>query len=292
MDDGKRKIFKVKDHCHYTGKYRGAAHDICNLRYKILKEIPLIFYNGSTYDYHFIIKELAEESQGEFECLCENTEKCITFSVPIKNKITKRDRNGNDKIMNMSYKIKFIGSFRFMSSSLSDLVVNLSDGLHSDECTDCKSCLDYMITEDDHLIFRCFECKNNYKKDVNNELIKRFANMYEFRNKDINKFILLLRKGVYPYEYVDIWERFAETSLPEKEAFYSGLKMEDIIDVDYRQAKRVFKNFNNKNLGDYHDLHVQSDALLLADVSENSRNKCIEIYERYPAHFLSAPGLA
>ena len=75
---------KVRDHCHYTGKFRGAAHSICNLRYKTPKEIPVVFHNGSTYDYHFIIKQLAKEFDGQFECLGENTEKYITFSVPIK----------------------------------------------------------------------------------------------------------------------------------------------------------------------------------------------------------------
>ena len=142
-DDGK-KHFKVKDRCHYTRKYRGAAHDICNLKYKIPKEIPVVFHNGSTYGYHFIIKELAEEFEGQFECLGEITEKYITFSVPIKKKITKIDKDGNDKIVNISYKIKFIDSFRFMPSSLSSLVSGLSYGLYSDKCTDCKSCLDYM----------------------------------------------------------------------------------------------------------------------------------------------------
>ena len=290
-DNENRKYHKVKDHCHYTGKYRGAAHDICSLRYKIPKEIHVVFHNGFTYDYHFIIKELAEEFEGEFECIDENTEKNINFSAPIKKEITKKDKNGNDKIMKISYKIKFIDSFRFMDKSLSNLVDNLSEGLHSDKCTDCKSYLDYMITKDDQLIFRYFACKNNYKKDFNKELIKRFANIYEFWNEDINTFILLLRKGVYPYEYMDSWERFEETSLPNK-AFYSSLNMEDITDVDHRHAKRVFKSLNNKNLGDYHDLYVQSDTLLLADVFENFRNKCIEIYELDPAHFLSAPGLA
>ena len=90
---------------------------------------------------------------------------------------------------------------------------------------------------------------------------------------------------------MDSWERFDEKSLPDKEAFYSSLNMENITDVDYRHAKRVFKNLN-KNLGHYHDLSVQSDTLLLADVFENFRNKCIEIYELDPAHFLSATGLA
>ena len=147
-----------------------------------------------------------------------------------------------------------------------------------------------MMFKDDQLIFRCFECKRNCKKDFNNELIKRFTNIYEFCNEDINQFILLLRKGVYPYEYMDSWERFYETSLPDKEAFYSSLSMEDITYVDHRHGKRVFKNLNN--LGDYHDFHVPNDTLLLADVFENFRNQCIEICELDPDHFLSTPGLA
>ena len=171
----------------------------------------MIFHNGSTYDYDFIIKELAEEFEGEFECLGETTEKYITFSVSIKKEIIKIDKSSNDKITNISYKIKFIDSFRFMSCSLSSLVDNLSEKLHSEKCTYCKYCLDYMITRDDQLTFRCFECKNNYKKDFDKELIKRFASIYEFCNEDINKFILLLRKGVYPYEYMDSCERFYKT---------------------------------------------------------------------------------
>ena len=71
-------------------------------------------------------------------------------------------------------------SFRFMSSSLSNLVENVSEGLHNEKCTDCKSCLDYMTTKDEQLIFRCFDFRKNYKKDFNKELIKRFANVYEF----------------------------------------------------------------------------------------------------------------
>ena len=114
---------KVRDHCHFTGKYRGAAHNTCNLRYKIPKNIPVIFHNGSTYDYHFIIKELALEFDGNFECLGENTEK--TFSVPIKKRI-------DNKNIDVTYKIKFIDSFRFMATSLSKLVDNLTEDLRSD----------------------------------------------------------------------------------------------------------------------------------------------------------------
>ena len=290
-----KKHHKVRDHCHYTGKYRGAAHNICNLRYKVLKEIPVVFHNGSTYDYHFIIKELVKEFEGNFDCLGENTEKYITFSVPLKKKI-------ENKNLEITYKIKFIDSFRFVSSSsLSKLVDNLSEGIHNNKCADSKSNLDYIKTKNEKLILECYNCKQRYKKKFNKELIKRFASTYEFCNNEttgsssserINKFILLLRKGVYPYEYINNWERFNETSLPSKESFYSNLNMEDIDEIEYRHGNNVFNKFKLNNLGDYHDPYVQSDTLLLADVFENFRDMCLKEYELDPAHFLSLPGLA
>ena len=110
---------KVRDHCLFTGKFRGAAHSICNLYYKVPQEILVKIHNGSKYDYHFKIKELAEEFKREFECLGENTEKHISFSVPIK-----KEHNNGETI---TYKIKFIDSCRFMLSKLSDLVDNFSE---------------------------------------------------------------------------------------------------------------------------------------------------------------------
>ena len=98
-----------------------------------------------------------------------------------------------------------------MSTSLSKLVDNLSEGLHNNRCVECKSCLDYLKTKNEKLILRSFSCKKNYEKDFNKELIERFANIYEFCNRVFNKFILLIRKGVYPYKYMDNWERFNET---------------------------------------------------------------------------------
>ena len=143
-----------------------------------------------------------------------------------------------------------------------------------------------MSFKDDQLIFRCFECKKNYQEEFDKDLIYRFANTYKFCNEGINTFILLLRKGVYPYEYMDSWERFNETSLPDKKAFYSELNLEDITDKDYAHAQKVFEEFKLKNLGGDHDFYVQNDTLLLADVFENFRNTCIEIYELDLAHFL------
>ena len=284
------------------GKYRGAAHNICNLRYKVPKEIPIVFHNGSIYDYNFIIKELVKEFEGNFECLGENTEKYITFSVPIKEKIENKD-------LEITCKIKFIDSYRFMVSSLSKLVDNLSEGIHNNKCSDCGSNLDYikmtakptaepsalarssLERKSEKLILECYNCKQRYKKKFNKELIKRFASTYSFCNNDLNKFILLLRKGVYPYEYMDNWERFNETSFPSKESFYSHLNMENIDDIVYRHGNNLFNKFKLNNLGDYHELYVQSDTLLSADVFENFRDMCLKEYELDPAHFLLLPGL-
>ena len=123
-----------RDHCHYTGEYRGAEHSICNLKYAVPKKNPIVFHNGSNYDYHFIIKELAQEFQKQFTCLGENTEKYITFTVPIEKEVTRIDKNGEEIAKNISYILHFIDRARFMASSLSNLDNNLSEGLHRVKC--------------------------------------------------------------------------------------------------------------------------------------------------------------
>ena len=119
-------------------------------------------------------------------------------------------------------------------------------------------------------------------------VLQAFCNTYIF----YNHFILLLRKCVYPYEYMDDLEKFNETSVTEKEDFYSHLNIEDITGADHAHAKIVHKGFEIKYLGEYHDLYVQSDTLLLPDVFENFRNMCLEICQIDPAKFRSSPGLA
>ena len=122
--------------------------------------------------------------------------------------------------------------------------------------------------------------------------LKIFQLCINFVKGDLNKSVLLLRKCVYPYEHMDSWERFDQTSLPDKKAFISKLNEKGIIDKDYAHAGKVWEVFEIKNLGEYHDLYVLSNTLLLADVFENFRAKCTEIYALDPSHFLSAPGLA
>ena len=179
-----------------------------------------------------------------------------------------------------------------MSTSLSSLVDNLSE-IYNKKCIDknCKSEREFIELKNNRLQYKCYKCTKIQLKPIN-EVIKKIPNKYRFCNKDISKFILLLRKGVYPYEYMDSWKYSMKQPFQIKKFFYSELNLEDIADIDYAHAQKVFKEFKSKNLVDYYDLYVQGDTLLLADIFENFRNKCIEIYELEPAHFLSVPGLA
>ena len=202
-------------------------------------------------------------------------EKYITFSVPFK-----KERNNGKTV---TYKLKFIDSYRFMPDSLSNLADNMSGIFNSIKC---KSCIEkikinseccFTGLKNERLNYKCKECKKEFKRPTT-ELKEKFPGIYQFCNGDLNKFVLLLRKGVYPYEYMDSWENFDENTLQPKEDFYSNLYLQDISDEDYRHAKKVWDVFEIKNLGEYHDVYVQSDTLLLSDVFENFRNMCLNIY--------------
>ena len=134
--------------------------------------------------------------------------------------------------------------------------------------------------------------QQNYSNNLDEKLEKRFKNTFALSYNDINRFYLLLKKGVYPYEYINDSEKFNETTLLGKEEFYNNLNMQDITDVDYMQAKRVCNDFEIKHLGEYHDLYLKSDTLLLVDVFKNSRKICLKMYILEPVKFPSTPGLA
>ena len=192
------------------------------------------------------------------------------------------------EINNNQPKDKFTDSMRSMTDSLSqsiDKVSKIDKKISQNKFIDNMRSMVFSLTQSINKISEID------RKISHAALIEKFYNTYQLSNKDLNKFALLLRKGVYPYEYMDSWKRFKEESLPDKESFYSELNKEHITDEDYAHAQKVWDTFKIKNLGEYHDLYVQSDTALLADVFENFRDKCIEKYELDPAHFLSVPGL-
>ena len=202
------KDIRVRDHCHITGKYRGSAHQECNLKLRVNPEeikIPVIFHNLRGYDSHFIMQEIGaivkkhtytnkkgEKCQMNISAIPNNMEKYMAFML------------GNH--------LTFIDSFQFMSSSLEKLVSNLP-----------KESLKYTSQK--------------------------------FKGKELD---LMARKGVYPYDYMNCFDKFNE-KLPSKEEFYSILNNEHISDEDYKHAQNIWNTFSLKTMGEYHDLYLKSD---------------------------------
>ena len=236
------KDVRVRDHCHITGKFRGSAHQECNLKLRIKPEdikIPVIFHNLRGYDSHFIMQQIGEiakkhaytNKKGEkqdlnINAIPNNMEKYMAFML------------GNH--------LTFIDSFQFMSSSLDRLVSNLPK---------------------DDLI---------YTSKV-------------FKGKRLN---LMSQKGVYPYDFMDSFEKFNRTELPTKDQFYSILNDQHITDDEYNHAKKVWKTFKIKTMGEYHDLYLESDVLLLTDVFEDFRKTCMQYYKLDPCHYFTSPSLS
>ena len=232
------KDIRVRDHCHITGKYRGSAHQKCNLKLRVNPEeikIPVIFHNLRGYDSHFIMQEIGEivkkhtytnkkgkDTQMNINAIPNNMEKYMAFML------------GNH--------LMFLDSFQFMSSSLEKLVSNLP-----------------------------------------RQSFKYTSQVFEGKELD-----LMVRKGVYPYDYMDSFDKFNE-KLPPKEEFYSILNDEHISDEDY---EHVCNAFSLKNMGEYHDLYLASDVVLLSDVFENFRKTCLEYYKLDPCHYFTSPGLS
>ena len=246
----------VRDHCHITGKYRGSAHQTCNLKLKISAEkikIPVVFHNLKGYDSHFIMNELGE--------LIKKGED-IPDNVYIMNKEGKMVKDESVSRISVSViaqnaekymafyigkHLSFIDSFAFMSSSLDKLAGNLEDR-------------DFIYTKD------------------------YFTDPVQFN--------LMKRKGVYPYDYMDSFSKFNDTELPKREDFYSLLTDNNISEDDYSHAKDVWNTFNLQNMGEYHDLYLKTDILLLTDVFENFRKTCLTYYKLDPLHYITSPGLA
>ena len=124
-----------------------------------------------------------------------------------------------------------------------------------------------------------------------NNLAKEVYEFWGFENYNNRQCELLIRKGIYPYEYMDNWDRFEETSLPRIEKFYSNLNMSGVSDSDYEHACRVWQEFRIRNMGEYHDLYLRTDVILLANIFKSFRRVCLENYELDPSHFYTAPGL-
>ena len=221
-----KKYYKVRDHCHYTGEYWGAALSICNLENDVPKKVPIAFHNGFNYDYHFIIKEFKKQ----FTCLKENTEKYIILTVPIVKEVTRNDKNGEKLTKNIIFILQFIDRTRFIARSSSNLVNNFSRGIHKIKCKQrhgdkkCETCgikrkycncfVEYTNFKNGLIENKCLSCNKNYQQKFDEKLKERFFNTYKFFNHDNNEFnfcwevvfilmnIWMIRKNSMKYNYL------------------------------------------------------------------------------------------
>ncbi|KAG7299574.1 hypothetical protein JYU34_016555 [Plutella xylostella] len=225
---------KVRDHCHITGLYRGAAHSHCNLQFKLPNFVPIVFHNLSGYDCHLFIKELGA-APGAIKIIPKTKENYISFTkyIPLSK--------------NEGIQLRFIDSYKFLGTSLDKLTKTMK--------------------------------------------VEEFSLLKSFFPIE-NEFNLLTRKGVYPYDYMSQWERYEEKDLPQKSYFYNSISDQDISDQDYEHAKTVWETFSINDLGEYTDLYVKTDVLLLADIFENFRKTCKRYYQLDPAFYLTAPSLS
>ena len=227
---------KIRDHCHITGRYRGAAHDRCNINFNYKNYyIPVFIHNSKGYDTHLIMQHIAQYENKRIECIPKTEEKYTCFSIG---------------------KLRFLDSLAFLNSSLSSLVDNLAG-----------------VSE------------KNLEPNINNFPIT----VEHFKDLSLDKIKLLIRKGVYPYDYINNSERFNETQLPPKNAFFSSLTNQHISDNDYMHAVNVWNKLKIKNLGEYNDLYLKTDVLLLADVFESFRKMYLEYYALDPCHYVTLP---
>ena len=284
----KKKHRKVRDHDHYTGKYRGAAHSICNLRYSTQKDV--LFHNGSNYDFNLIITELAKEFKSELRVnTCILTITCLFLSL-LRKKVYANSNNTKKKLL--TYNLRFIDSARHMNESLSKLVDNLSE-INKCKCDD-ESLKSIKVTFEksnnrDMVRTRCKTC-NSKEDQLFFTLTNKFPSTFKLCRNNVEKFLLLLRKNVYPYEYMDNMKKFNEKELPTIDKFYSKLAG-DVID-DYKHAKKVCDLFKLNDLGEYHDLYVRADTAKLSDVFESFKYLCLKEYDLDPTYFFSTPSLA
>ena len=218
----------------------------------------------------------------------------MSFSIPIKKEIKKQKEQKEQKKKAITYNLKFIDSAKHMKKALSTLVDNLSE---TNKCnceeTKDKDIKNKIIKTTGKTIIRttCNTC-NSKEDQLLHTLIENFPSTYKLCNKSTKKFILLLKKGIYPYEYMDSMERFDEKELPAIEKIYSKLQMKHISENSYKHAKKVWDVFKIKTLGEYHDLYVQADTLQLSDVFEHFRLSCLKEYQLDPAYFVATPSLA
>lgn len=256
---------RTRDHDHWSGAYRGSAHSRCNLSLRVTKRLPVFFHGLRNYDGHLILKALASQNfVSDIAVIPLNMHNYISFSLKVQLQRT-TDENGEpiqlpgDPQGEPSMEIAFLDTCSFLGGSLANVATTL------DACP---------ILE-----------KEMRSANPLSHLLKQGRDTETATR-------LLKRKGTLPYDYLDSAKKFDETSLPERDRFYSILHDEGVSNEDYAHAQNVWSEFRLRNLGEYTDLYLATDCILLADCFEKFRQMGVSAYGLDPAHYLTAPSLA
>ena len=271
---------RVRDHCHLTGKYRGAAHSKCNLKMRTPKFVAVLFHNLEGYDSHLFVKSLG----GEVSCIPKTDEKYISFSKYI-------EINGNTRNDEEMRLIQAVRESNWTREEISEMVdwtdeeidqvLNLTD----EECETTK-------LKPETLEIRFLDSIKFTLKSLDGLVKGLGPDQFNSLEKGMRDNKLLKKKGVFPHEFMTDFEKLNVNKLPPKSKFYSRLNDSNITDEEYEHAQNVWKEFNCKTMRDYHDLYLKTDVLLLSDIMENYRNVCIDNYGLDPLWYYTAPGLA
>ena len=250
---------KVAHHNHITGEFISTLCNKCNLDFQYKKFLPVYIHNLKGYDAHLFITSLNDygykpenKKADNITCIPNNEEQYISFSKMIKVDEYIKD----DKTVNVMFEIRFIDTFGFMASSLCELISNLKKG----------------------------------GRNIN-EWRKIFKNVSDgFKNDE--QFLLMIQKGIYPYDYIDCYDKLLENKLPKKKSFNNKLSSSKCSEKDYEQARLVWKTFKCNTFIDYHNIYLKSDVLLLADVWESFREVCFTNYKLDCNYYYTAPSLS
>jgi alkyl hydroperoxide reductase subunit AhpC len=255
-----KKNNQVRHHDHITGEFINSICYNCNIKLQYKTFLPVYIHNLKGYDSHLFVSALFKygyqhKTSNNVSCIPNNEEKYISFSKNIQ--VGEYTDKKTNKIKPVMYEIRFLDSIAFMNTSIESLANNLKDG-----------------------------CNNEVEK-----LRKVFKNTSKhFTNDD--QFIMMTEKGVYPYDYINTFDRMTENNLPPIQKFYSKLNNSRCSKEDYMTAKKVWGTFNCQTFLDYHNIYLVSDVLLLMDIWENFREVCYNMYNLDCEYYYTAPGLS
>jgi hypothetical protein len=305
-----KKNNKVRHHDHINGKFISSVCYDCNIQMQYKTFLPVYIHNLKGYDSHLFISSLFKygfkaEKSNHISCIPNNEERYISFSKVIK---VGEYQDEEGKTRNITYEIRFLDSIAFMNESIESLSNNLSYHFHNnqklmreftnDEINNIKNIQNFKRLK---VLFPNEKINSDFIDGLLDGYKKGFKTVDQLRNVFKNtssyftndeQFVMMTQKGVYPYDWVDNFNKMSNNTLPDINEFYSKLNNSECSEEDYKTALTVWEKFQCNSFLDYHNIYLVSDVLLLTDIWENFREVCFKMYNLDCEYYYTAPGLS